>query len=186
MNAEEYIKSHLDGNFWSVDTETMKVVHSRVSKDYQPVFKTQFVYVPPASRNHPGQKPWTAEEDEMLFTLRQKKTPWHDIQKAMHRGIANLRPRYERLCADRGLSPHLGRPARAHTTWPEELKADILRMRYANIAIKAIARKTSVSAFTIRDFLEDCAPDMIEARTETLKKRFVKSSHTLSSLDEVA
>ncbi len=160
MNAEEYIKSKLDGNFWYIDQETHKVLHRSVPKDYEPVFKPAYVYVPNNMAAHIKRRDWTADEDERLMAYRAARTPWHEIQKYMRRGITQLRARYEEICAERGYNILKGQP-RAYTEWPEELKEQIRRLRFNNLSLKAIARKVCASPHNIRVFLEDCAPELM-------------------------
>lgn len=168
--AEQIIKAELDGNFWYVDRETFKVVRRDVPKDYTPSFKSAPIYVPP-KQGHPKRRVWSAQEDEMILELRLRKTSWYDVQKVLHRGITQLRDRYKELCIERGLVPDIGRPQRAYLSWPEELKNDILRFRRSNMPLRAVARKAGVSAFMIRDFLGDCAPDLLEVSINGMRRR---------------
>lgn len=179
MNAEEYIKSKLDGNFWYIDQETHKVVCRTVSKKFIPQIKTPYTYTPPPPGSCFRSKEWTADEDERLLELRRNGSGWRDVQHVMRRGLSKIRARYTMLCAQRGEVIVKTQQVRAYTTWPEELKDRVIAMRYGNMSIAGIASKTSMSTFMIRDFLADCAPDLLEARSETLKKRMVKQTLTM-------
>ena len=175
MTAEEYMAAKLDGNFWYIDQETHKVAHRIVPKDYIPELKARPVYTPPTGSIRVNHKGWTVADDERLLELRRTRTSWEGCQKAMKRGITNLRKRYVELCAARGEQYISAQPV-AHSLWSEDFKADLVRMRRMAMGWKTIARKAGVSPWNVRAYFYDCHPDMIEVSFESMKKREAKST----------
>lgn len=172
--AELAMRSALDGKFYYFDEETKKTRDRTVPSDYIPETKPKPVAPPRPVGIRVNHKGWTVADDERLLELRRTRTSWEGCQKAMKRGITNLRKRYVELCAERGEQYVSAQPA-AHALWSEEFKADLVRMRRMAMGWKTIARKAGVSPWNVRAYFYEFHPDMIEVSFASLKKREAKS-----------
>lgn len=153
MNAEQYIKSRLDGRFFRLDLATGKVIETEVAHDHIPDHKPQMIYdiVPtdPAHMHH-NCKPFSAEEDEYIIEMRGKGDRWENIARRMKRSIANVRMHYGDLCMERGIEPQKA-VSKAYRL-PEEAKREIIRMRALGMAFPEINKALGLNEYSARDF----------------------------------
>lgn len=161
MTAEEYISSQLDGNFWTFDFETNRTHCERVPKDFLPILKVPYTYSVDKKTDIIRRKDWTPEEDDRIMDLRAANVSWDHIQKKMRRGLERIRARYAELCAERG-TPERKMPRKEYQSWSPAFKEQIRQMRADGAKLKPLSRQTGVTVWSLRLFLEDEHPLLLD------------------------
>jgi hypothetical protein len=159
MNAEEYMKSKLDGLFFSLQCGNSirsepKVKAFRVPKDYIPRFNG---FAETARRQENGRnngrrgRPWTDEEDNTLMDMRGRGIRWESIGRELRRCKRDTARRYLGICAERGMVP-----AKARSTGPATLsaddKAEIVRLRDLGMTFDQISAQMGLKGYIARDY----------------------------------
>jgi len=127
MNAENIIKTALDGSFFFIDFDGRTRVKP-VTDDYMPDHRPKYGLLEEEEGPHHNALPFSLEQDEKLITLRESGLPWRYVARAVGRCTNTSRERYVALCAERGIEPVSC--ARAHKSkFPAELKLKIAELR---------------------------------------------------------
>jgi hypothetical protein len=141
MNAEEIIKSKLDGWFYSVDPEFGRTITKTVPLDYIPDYK--FKDVDPEF-GYSNAYQWTPEEDDLIIELRHGGAKWADIGKRLKLSATTPKNRYYDLCKMRGIEPlnnDLTKPWR----FDKATRDRAIAMRLAGMMFKEIAAELGIT-----------------------------------------
>lgn len=157
MNAEQYIKSKLDGYFFSLTTtggpEAVPFVKVlRVPLDHIPEHRATFEYFNDGSEPHHNSVAFTKEQDDQIIALRSEGKRWADICRALHRCIHRTRERYMELCLERGLDPitRIDRPKRPERL-SDAVKQQVVLMRESGMSYDRIAEQMGLTRWTVAD-----------------------------------
>jgi hypothetical protein len=117
MTAEEYIKSKLDGYFFTLGTRGEGIPYvfvRKVAKDfilpYASIVSATEVAQAAVRKRLPPPPTFTQEQDEQLIELRHKGYAWELIATRMKKNRRTLRMRYDILAKERNLPPVVLRP----------------------------------------------------------------------------
>ena len=101
MNAEQIIKSHLDGKFFNFNVQQQRTLVRRVPKDFIPDHTPKFSIV--SEKPSVNARQWTEEEDDHLVSLFQQGVSYKEMAKAIGVCTSAAINRYRVLCLRRGL-----------------------------------------------------------------------------------
>ncbi|HLO78176.1 MAG TPA: hypothetical protein VK196_17105 [Magnetospirillum sp.] len=106
MSPEDWIKSRLDGHFYSRCWDG-HVRDLAVPRDYTPTHeppsaKTNVAKIRAAMANR---RPWTPDEDASIVSMRADGFGYVEIAKALRRGDKGVIARYKKLCTEAGIVP---------------------------------------------------------------------------------
>lgn len=159
MNAEQYIKSKLDGSFFSLHSARTgdaapRLVKLRVPKDFIPRFESMAMIekCQEAGRNNGVKvRSWTVEEDNHLLALRAANVRWEAIAGELRRGKKGLAERYKALCEERGITPmRIAHRGPASITADE--RAQIVALRDSGLTFQQITEQMGLKAYIARDY----------------------------------
>jgi hypothetical protein len=112
MNAEEYMKSKLDGFFFVMGQSylgQLRVFTRKVGRDQLPHYHLLLDETERAQeavkRRGPPPPSFTADHDEQIIELRSAGLSWEKISQRMRKHKHSIRIRYEMLVHERGLVP---------------------------------------------------------------------------------
>jgi hypothetical protein len=158
--AEAYIRSQLDGHFFTLvfsreGNSEPRVGHTIVSPDYLPEYhlmpdetETAQKFSAQAEKKH---RPWTDEETKKLIVMRQAGTRWDFIAREIRRCNRAIKDRYKELAAELNLPP-ITTKAGKFSTLTEEQKAQIVQRRNAGESFGEIERSMGIRAYQARDY----------------------------------
>jgi len=161
LEAETYIRSKLDGFFFTLDTTRgeeaePRVFAKRVSCDFLPFYHlledetetAQAKMKVAAAKKH---RPWTDEETEKLVALRQAGGRWDVIAKEIRRCNRSIKERYAAVALERNLPAPASRIGKFSNLTPEQ-KAEIVKRRNAGESYGEIGREMGLSQYVPRDY----------------------------------
>jgi len=155
MNAEDHMKSKLDGFFFSIDNVRGCTVKQRVPRDYMPDHKPKWDNEDNACNGQIGGntrgREWTDADDDELVALRTEGVRWEAIARTMRRAQRTVRERYAGICHKRGLTP-VTYVYSGKQTIPTEAKSAIISLRRKGIDYAEIGAEVGLSAITVRDY----------------------------------
>jgi hypothetical protein len=158
--AEAYIKSQLDGHFFTLvfsreGHSEPRVSHTRVSPDYLPEYhlmpdetETAQKFSAQAEKKH---RPWTDEEVKKLIVMRQAGTRWDYIAREIKRCNRAIKDRYRELEAELNL-PKIATRQGKFSKLSDEQKAEILKRREDGEAFEQIELATNIPKYVVRDY----------------------------------
>jgi hypothetical protein len=161
LEAETYIRSKLDGFFFTLDTTRgeeaePRVFAKRVSRDFLPFYhlledETETAREYARLAGDKKHRPWTDEETERMVALRQAGTRWDYIARQIRRCNRAVKERYAAIAIERNLPPPVNKSGR-YSTLTDEQKAEIVKRRSAGESYGEIGRALGISEFAPRDY----------------------------------
>lgn len=166
IDAENWIKAHLDGFFFTFD-DLGRVIWRAVPRDYMPTHEKGAHVDIDALREaaRARKEPWTPEQEATLLEMRNNGATWAAICKKIKRGKLASKTRYIQLCTKFRIeikSANLSNIVRL-TAWE---KAEIVRLREQGMAFAEIEEVLHLKEFAARDYYE---------RVQQIRQRMAKA-----------
>jgi len=159
--AEAYIKSQLDGHFFTLvfsreGVSEPKVMLTEVAPDFVPEYdkmgdETELAQERAQLAAAKKHRPWTDEEVKKLITMRQAGTRWDFIAREIKRCNRYIKERYAQLEAELGLPP-VATKAGKFSALTEAQKEEIVRRRLAGESFGQIERGMGIRDYMARDY----------------------------------
>lgn len=153
--AEQIIKSVLDGKFYSRSPDGNRICVVSVPLDYipdhRPAYDEEAAAASGRKAGERNQKRWSKEEDDRLVALRARGLRWQVIASEMHRGDKGVRTRYYEICGERNMTP-VGATVSPVNMLTPEVKAQIVKMREEGMTFPEINHQLGLIGFKARDY----------------------------------
>lgn len=135
MTNEEYIKSKLDGHFFTFDLQRERIRTVKVPLDYIPEHRP--AYLIDYENKNDNSHIWTPAEDDTIFTMRNEGMTWAVIAPAVKLAATTVLIRYEELCLLRGVQPLSNEVTRARR-FPPDTERKVVEMRRSGMQFREI------------------------------------------------
>lgn len=141
MDAEQIIKSKLDGKFFTINPERGVTVEHEVSKDHQPAYKPLGMM---DEELKPGvRREWSPEDDELIMKMFDNGYSFKSMAQALKVSQDTVSARHKDICRELGRDPKRRNITRHHS---DETKQTVIDMRAAGKPIRDVMEATGLTA----------------------------------------